>query len=105
MEVKVFCNCGAKFKFETQPVRGRLAASVNCPVCGADATELANKVIAEKIASAPAPVAIAVTPLTPAPTPATPAPATPTIGVTAITPPAPGAASSMRVAGLAHAAP
>jgi hypothetical protein len=105
MEVKVFCNCGAKFKFETQPVRGRLAAPVNCPVCGADATELANKVIAEKIAAAPAPVAIAVTPLAPAPTAAMPAPATPTIGVTAITPPPPGTAPSMRVAGLAHAAP
>lgn len=105
MEVKVFCNCGAKFKFETQPVRGRMAAPVNCPVCGADATELANQVIAEKIANAPAPVAIAVTPLAPTPTAATPAPATPTIGVTAVTPPPPGSVPSIRVGGLAQAVP
>src|SRR5689334_11011567 len=94
MEIKVFCNCGAKFKFDAQPVRGRMTATVNCPVCGADATELANQAIAEKVANAPAPVAIAVTPLEAAPM------ATAT-SVSPIIPPPPGSPPSMRVAGFA----
>jgi hypothetical protein len=92
MEIKVFCNCGAKFKFDAQPVRGRMTATVNCPICGADATELANQAIAEKVANAPAPVAIAVTPLEPAPMA--------TAGVSPIVPPPAGSAPSMRVAGF-----
>src|SRR5580704_12880284 len=56
MKVKVQCDCGAKFEFEVEPLNGRMPVSINCPVCNADATELANAVIAQQSAApAPAP--------------------------------------------------
>src|SRR5688500_18094507 len=60
MEIKVFCNCQAKFKFDIEPVNGRMPVPVKCPVCGQDATENANVAIAQKLAEtqAAAPVAI-----------------------------------------------
>lgn len=53
MEIKVLCNCGSKFKFEIEPVNGRMPTAIACPVCGADATEAANMVIAQNLASTP----------------------------------------------------
>jgi hypothetical protein len=62
MEVKVLCNCGAKYKFDVAPVQGRMPAPVACPVCGADGTEYANGVIAKAVpasgADRPVPSAI-----------------------------------------------
>jgi hypothetical protein len=53
MELKVVCNCGQKFKFDVEPVNGRMPFTVNCPVCNLDATSLANAAIDEKLASNP----------------------------------------------------
>jgi len=57
--VKVECGCGQRYAFEVEPVAGRMAAPVNCPVCGADGTAAANEVIARTLpavsGAAPAP--------------------------------------------------
>ena len=63
MKVKVHCPCGAKFEFEVEPANGRMPVPINCPTCGAEATELANAVIQQQLTSAvphPAPVRVAV---------------------------------------------
>src|SRR5215831_825189 len=54
MEIKILCECGTKFKFDVEPVNGRMPAPVNCPACGADATPQANSVIESTAAEAPA---------------------------------------------------
>lgn len=46
VEIKVLCPCGTKFKFDTEPVDRRIAAPVQCPSCGEDATALANAQLA-----------------------------------------------------------
>ncbi len=45
IEVKVECGCGSRYKFDVEPVHGRLPASVACPSCGADGTAAANEFI------------------------------------------------------------
>jgi hypothetical protein len=52
MEVKVLCPCGAKFKFDVEPVRGRMPTPISCPSCGADATGHANAIIEETLRAA-----------------------------------------------------
>lgn len=47
MELKVLCNCGQKYKFDVDPVNGRMPFAVNCPVCGVDGTPLANQLLAQ----------------------------------------------------------
>ena len=42
MEVKIQCDCGAKFKFEVEPWRGHLPVPIHCPQCGSDATNAAE---------------------------------------------------------------
>jgi hypothetical protein len=55
MEIKIQCNCGTKFKFDVEPVDGRVPFAVACPSCGVDGTELANSRIRETLeAAAPA---------------------------------------------------
>lgn len=49
MELKILCNCGTKFKFEFEPVNGRVPFMVNCPGCGVDSTETANAQIQETL--------------------------------------------------------
>jgi hypothetical protein len=90
MKVKVYCPCGAKFEFEVEPVNGRMPVPINCPTCGADATELANDVIQRQLAS-----------LQPAPAAArTPAPPHAGLRVSRSSPaPAPEAAGETRFAG------
>jgi hypothetical protein len=66
MNVKVFCPCGAKFRFEVEPINGRMPAAIKCPTCGGDATELADAVIAQQLAS-PQPVALSATVISEAP--------------------------------------
>jgi len=67
MEIKIFCNCGAKYKFDVEPVNGQMPRAVVCPVCGADGTAQANQIIRQNLI---APVA---EPLeVPAPRPPTP---------------------------------
>jgi hypothetical protein len=66
MEVKIQCECGTRFAFDVEPVNGRMPVRINCPECGADATDLANEDLREKLgavaAPVPAPVAILPTP-------------------------------------------
>lgn len=49
MELKVICNCGQKYKFDVEPVQGRMPFSVQCPVCGMDGTPTANSNLSELI--------------------------------------------------------
>ncbi|MEY4387350.1 MAG: hypothetical protein RLY20_2633 [Verrucomicrobiota bacterium] len=60
MEIKIQCDCGQKFKFDAEPVNGRMPWEVNCPVCGASGTDKANWVIAH---AAPSPTVPVATPL------------------------------------------
>jgi hypothetical protein len=59
MEVKILCPCGAKYKFDVEPLNEKLPGPVKCPVCQADGTELGNQIVAEKLASAAPPQAVA----------------------------------------------
>src|SRR3954464_5875834 len=85
MNIKGLCPCGAQFRFEVEPVRGRMPAPVQCPTCGADATELADVAIAQQIAAAPAPVAIIASSMQ-APTTSIAPPAIPTARVAVAAP-------------------
>lgn len=79
MEIKVLCPCGVKYKFDVEPAGGRMPRAVNCPVCGADGTALANQLLQQAAPPAPPPL------------PPTPPPVAPAIRI-AGTPPPPGAA-------------
>ena len=92
MKVKVQCPCGTRFEFEVQPVNDRMPVAINCPVCNADATELANEIIRRQSA-APA-VGITAAPVLP-PTQAAPAPP----------PPAPSSGLRIAKSPSAHIAP
>src|SRR6266481_5689215 len=71
MEIKIQCGCGTKYKFDVEPVNGRMPIRVQCPSCGADGTTDANQIIAQKIPYAPrAPVVL----LESSPAPAAPSP-------------------------------
>src|ERR1700722_689326 len=56
MEIKVLCDCGQKFKFDVEPVNGRMPFVVNCPSCGVDGTPNANAFIAQSVVVATPPV-------------------------------------------------
>ena len=56
MELKVVCYCGQKYKFDVEPVDGRMPYTVNCPVCGADGTVLANQLISQQLAAGAPPI-------------------------------------------------
>lgn len=62
MELKLACVCGQKYKFDVEPLNGRMPASVACPVCGVDGTEWANQLIAQQtpLVLTPAPAVAAV---------------------------------------------
>ncbi len=69
MELKIRCDCGQKYKFDVEPVNGRMPFTVACPICGADGTEKANAILRETIVhQIPAP---------PASSPQTPPPLAP----------------------------
>ena len=55
MDLKVVCYCGQKYKFDVEPVDGRMPHAVNCPVCGVDGTPLANHLISQQLSSGSAP--------------------------------------------------
>jgi hypothetical protein len=72
MELKVVCNCGQKYKFDVEPIQGRMPFVVNCPVCGIDGTPLANGLLSQMPRPAmatppPIPIAAAAPPPRPAP--------------------------------------
>jgi len=47
LELKVQCDCGQRYKFDVEPVDGRMPFVVNCPICGANGTEKANQLLAQ----------------------------------------------------------
>jgi hypothetical protein len=89
MELKIYCACGAKYKFDVEPVNGRMPHRVHCPVCGVEGAESANAILqqpvdASALATEPPPAAPVSTGLrirpteshaaAPAPQPVAPAP-------------------------------
>lgn len=42
VEVKIACDCGTRFKFEVEPLHGRMPQRIECPGCGVDRTAAAN---------------------------------------------------------------
>lgn len=70
MELKIICQCGQKYKFDVEPVNGRMPFTVKCPICGLDGTGSANTMLAARMAAPPAPVmASAPAPVSAAPPP------------------------------------
>jgi uncharacterized protein YxjI len=67
MEIKIQCGCGTKYKFDVEPVNGRLPVAVTCPNCGASGITDANQQISQRLGSSPpaaaaAPLAAAIAP-------------------------------------------
>ncbi len=60
MELKVVCNCGQKYKFDVEPVNGRMPMTVNCPVCGMDGTAAANGMLSQMFSNPPPPIRVAI---------------------------------------------
>src|SRR5262249_8208458 len=58
MEIKVVCACGTKFKFDVEPVNGRMPAPIHCPTCGADDTAQANDLIRDQLSATAAPASL-----------------------------------------------
>jgi hypothetical protein len=79
MELKVVCDCGQKYKFDVEPVGGRMPYAVSCPACNTDGTAAANALLATQLPAAPT---------------AIPAP-----------PPVPPASAGLRIKGQESAAP
>jgi len=52
--IKILCGCGQKYAFDVEPVGGRMAYAVQCPVCGAEGTTAANQIIAQRAPARPA---------------------------------------------------
>lgn len=48
MEIKIQCGCGTKYKFDIEPLNGRMPVIVTCPNCGNNGTEDANQQIAQR---------------------------------------------------------
>jgi hypothetical protein len=77
MELKVQCDCGQKYKFDVEPVNGRMPFTVTCPICGADGTTKANAILRDTVVhQIPAPPSLA-----PPPPPPPPVPVQPTLRV------------------------
>ena len=55
MELKIICQCGQKYKFDVEPVGGRMPFTVNCPICQVDGTNTANIMLAHQLAVPPKP--------------------------------------------------
>jgi hypothetical protein len=71
MELKVICSCGQKYKFDVEPVNGRMPFTINCPACGADGTQIANGLLAQMLPPAPpAPMPVAASAMSAPPPPA-----------------------------------
>jgi hypothetical protein len=93
MELKIICDCGQKYKFEVEPVNGRMPVTVNCPVCGADGTNTANGMLSQTFSNParPIPVGPIVQPAG-VPPPPVAAPAPPPAGGLRLNRPAPAPA-------------
>jgi hypothetical protein len=49
IEVKIQCDCGTKYKFDVEPLDGRLPSRVHCPGCGSEGTDAANVQLQQKL--------------------------------------------------------
>ena len=47
--VEVQCACGQRYAFDVEPVNGRMASPVACPILSADSTAAANVIIAQAL--------------------------------------------------------
>ena len=63
MEIKIECGCGTRYKFEVEPVNGRMPTAVQCPACGADGTNAANEIIGRNLPAAATPPPSQIQPL------------------------------------------
>lgn len=122
-ELKVQCDCGQKYKFDVEPVNGRMPFTVSCPVCGADGTQKANailqqmapgpaaaspiRLISEEPTAPIAPSAPAVSPgiVPPISSPAAPPSAPAVAPLAGATAPPPAGGPKLRISGLAPAPP
>jgi len=59
MEIKVGCGCGQNYKFDVEPLNGRMPVKVACPGCGADGTESANHFLTQQFPNPSPPVPVA----------------------------------------------
>ena len=48
MEIKIQCGCGTKYKFDVEPVNGRMPMAIVCPSCGSSGLTDANQQIAQR---------------------------------------------------------
>lgn len=108
MEIKVQCDCGTRYKFDVEPVNGRMPGPVQCPVCGADGTAAAEATIQESLA---VPALMEAPAAAPVPAQAVSAPQKPRIRLN-VTAPAPApdapveeAPQSSEATPVAHSAP
>lgn len=94
VELKIQCDCGQKYKFEVEPVDGRMPFTVQCPSCNLDGTPIANDQLTQILSgvSAPAGVPVAAVGV------AAPPPAPPTVRVRLNAPPHAAAPAATGVA-------
>jgi hypothetical protein len=59
MEIKVGCGCGQNYKFDIEPVKGRMPVNVACPSCGTDGTPSANRFLAQQFPNQAPPIPVA----------------------------------------------
>jgi len=59
LEIKVQCDCGQRYKFDVEPVNGRMPFVVHCPVCSQEGTEKANQILGQLVPPPVAPVPVA----------------------------------------------
>lgn len=71
VEIKIQCDCGTKYKFEVEPLQGRMPQRVFCPGCGFEGTGAANEQLLEKLPATPT-VAAKTTPIPQLPVPPKP---------------------------------
>ena len=50
LTIKIECECGTRYKFDVEPVDGRMPVEVACPHCGLDGTGEANRLIEIELA-------------------------------------------------------
>jgi len=67
IELKVYCDCGQKYKFDVEPVHNQMPFTVACPICQRDGTEKANAMLQQMavfkpMAAEPAPGSVMPTP-------------------------------------------
>ena len=76
-ELKVYCDCGQKYKFDVEPVNGQMPFTVACPICQRDGTAKANALLQQMSVFKPIEPAPAAAPVPIAPPPFVPAPMAP----------------------------